>query len=71
MKLSEHIVELERAYNDLLYEMQRSNQQDRVHFTYTPRRPNHILPRERTYSRPPVLPTLYEPETHCSLNASK
>jgi hypothetical protein len=71
MKLSDHIVELERAYNDLLYELQHSNHQDQVNFTYTPRCPNHILPQERTYSRPPILPTLYEPETHCSSSASK
>jgi hypothetical protein len=62
MKLSAHIVEIERAYTDILQDMQQSHHHDHVTFTYTPRRPNHIIPRNRDYHRPPALPTLYEPD---------
>jgi hypothetical protein len=66
MKLSENIQELERAYAELLHELRQPQYQQDLTFAYTPRRPNHIIPRERQYSKPPVFPTLYKPETHPS-----
>jgi hypothetical protein len=61
MKLSEYVQQLEIAYSTLISELRRRDQQD-LAFEYTPRRPNHILPRERQYNRPPIIPTQYEPD---------
>ncbi len=65
MKLSKHVQQLENAYADLINEMWWCDRQD-LTFGYTPRRPNHILPRERQYTRPPIISTQYEPDTQRS-----
>jgi hypothetical protein len=71
MKLSKHVQELERIFSELMTEIERINSQHDVQFQYRSRRPNHILPRERTHPRPPKLPTLYEPETEMNPVTSK
>lgn len=50
MKLSERMQQLERAYAELQQELRLWQNQNHVHFNYTPRRPNHILPRDRHFS---------------------
>jgi hypothetical protein len=61
MKLSTYIQDIERAYQNLLSEHRLSTMRPQYAFDYHPRRPSHILLRERQYSTPPRLAPDYNP----------
>jgi hypothetical protein len=62
MKLATYMIEIERAYQILMHDMTMSCQRSQYSFDYTPRRPGHILPRERPHSRPPQFVPSYNPD---------
>ncbi len=59
MRLSEYIQEIARAYDALMQDITLRSGRHEYVFDYCPRRPNHILPRQRQYATPPKIPTQY------------
>jgi hypothetical protein len=61
MKLNEYIQEIARAYDALMQDIVLRSSRHEYSFDYQPRRPRHILPRQRQFLTPPKLPTQYDP----------
>jgi hypothetical protein len=62
MKLSSYIEQIEWAYQSLICDATIAQGRHSYAFDYTPRRPSHIIPRERAYPRPPWLAPNYNPD---------
>jgi hypothetical protein len=61
MKLNEYIQEIARAYDALMQDIVLRSSRHEYSFDYQPRRPCHMLPRQRQFLTPPKLPTQYDP----------
>jgi hypothetical protein len=64
MKLSPYILAIEKAYNDILLDIQIHRERPQQAFNYIRRRPLHIIPRPQSLPTPPRFVTEYEPMTH-------
>ncbi len=71
MKLSPYIESIEWAYQNLVLEVNLAFSHHEYSFTYQPRRPAHVLPRELSHQRPPQFAPNYNPSASEPLFASK
>jgi len=65
MKLSPYQIQIERAYQAILADLQLLRGRHDYAFDYTPRHPRHVLPKEQPHPSLPHLPVEYPPE--CSV----
>jgi transposase InsO family protein len=65
MKLSPYQIQIERAYQAILADLQLLRRRHDYAFDYTPRHPRHVLSREQPHLSVPCLPVEYPPE--CSV----